>query len=402
MTNMAPVAAADRLEVLDALRGVALLGILAANLLVFSGVMYLDENVRDAMPLAKLDAAVRWLQMIFIEGKFYGLFSLLFGMGAAMQLGAGADGRTRLFRRRMLVLAVIGLLHSVVWNGDILLFYAVLGLLLPSCIRLSDRRLLQVGFGLFAVAAIWQYLVFGGVTLLGLPSGWPFSLGWKYLEPHYPVWDAAQARGDMLLVFRYNLTGIWADRWPGLLATGRPFKVFGFFLLGMWAVRANIPAAIGAHRALLQRVARWGVAVGVPAGVLFAAGRFLGMEGLLGMLHPMVESLAILSLSLGYAACFALAWHHWRPGALQLFQPLGRMALTTYLGQTLICVVGLTGMGLGWYMEIGATVATALAVPVILLQMAFAHWWLRRFQFGPVEWLWRSLTYRARQPMRRG
>lgn len=391
----------ERVDLLDALRGVALVGILAANLLVFAGVVFLDPEVRDAMPLAKVDAAVRWLQAIFIEGKFYGLFSLLLGMGAAMQLGDGRDGRSRRFRRRMLVLAAIGLVHSVIWNGDILLFYAMLGLFLPSCLRLGNRQLLQVGFGLFAVAAAWQYFLFGGITALGLPAGWPFTLGWQYLEPHYPAWDAALARGDLPMMLRYNLTGIWADRWPGLLSTGRQFKVFGFFLLGMWAVRTNIPAAVGAHRALVQRVARWGVAIGVPTGVLFAAGRFLGMDGWLGAVHPIIESVTIVSLTLGYAACFALAWDRWTPRVLQLFQPLGRMALTIYLMQTLICIASLTGMGLGWYMRIGATAATALTLPVIALQLLFAHWWLARYHFGPMEWLWRSLTLGVRQPMRR-
>jgi uncharacterized protein len=127
-TPAVPVNDVDRLDVLDVMRGVALFGILLANVLVFAGVMYLSEEVRSALPHPKLDAAVRWLQVIFIEGKFYAVFSLLLGIGAAMQLGDGRDPvRVRRFRRRMLVLAAIGLAHSVLWTGDILFFYAVLG-----------------------------------------------------------------------------------------------------------------------------------------------------------------------------------------------------------------------------------------------------------------------------------
>lgn len=392
----------DRIEVLDALRGVALLGILIANLLVYAGVVYLDESVRDAMPWPKADAAVRWLQVILVEGKFYGLFSLLFGIGAAMQLGNGCESpRNARFRRRMLVLAAMGLAHSLIWTGDILLFYAVLGFLLPSAARLEPRAMLRWALVLFAMAPVWQYLVFGGVTLVGLPSGWPFVLAWDYLEPHYGAMDAAQARGDVLMMIRYNLTAIWADRWPGLLSSARPFKVFGFFLLGMWAVRTGIPFALHAHRAFLARVARWGVACGLPLGMLFAAGRFLEIEGPLGAVTPIAESGGILALTLGYAACVAMAWDRGRPALLRLFVPLGRMALTVYLSQTLICLFGLSGLGTGWFMQIGAAAATALAFPVIAVQLVFAHWWLSRYRFGPAEWLWRSLTHGVRQPMRR-
>lgn len=400
--SLHPVSTGDRIAVLDALRGVALVGILVANLLVFAGVVFLDDNARAAQPWPKVDAGVRWLQVIFVEGKFYGLFSLLFGMGAAMQLDSGHDpARNARFRRRMLVLGVIGLVHSMIWTGDILLFYAVLGLLLPRAARLEPRVMVRLGLGMFAAAAAWQYLVFGGTTMLGLPSGWPFILAWDYLEPHYVAMDAAQARGDVLLMIRYNLTAIWADRWPGLLSSGRPFKVFGFFLIGMWAVRAGIPAALRQHRPLLVRVAWWGVCCGVPSAALFAAGRFLDRDGPVGAIMPMAESGGILALTLGYAACVALVWDRSRPTVLRMFEPLGRMALSIYLTQTLICLYGLSGLGVGWFMQIGAAAATAIAFPVIAVQLLFAHWWLSRYRFGPAEWLWRSLTYGVRQPMRR-
>lgn len=397
-----PVAEGDRLDVLDALRGVSLLGILLANLLIFGGVMYLDEATRDAMPYPKLDAAVRWIQLVFIEGKFYGLFSLLFGIGAGLQLGTGEDrGRNQLFRRRMLVLAAIGLLHSLLWTGDILLFYAVLGLLLPTCARLPAQPMLRWGMGLFAGAAAWQYVVFGVVTQFGLPSGWPFVLAWDYLEPHYAAMDAAQFRGDLVTMARYNLTAIWADRWSHLLASARPFKVFGFFLIGLWAVRAGIPGALATHRALLARVVRWCVPIGLLGALVLAFGRFVDPDGVAGALIPVAEAVGILGLTLGYAAMFALVWQRWRPVFLQLFQPLGRMALTVYLMQTILCLFGLSALGLGWFKQVGAAQATAIALPVILVQMVFAHWWLARYRFGPAEWLWRSLTYGARQPMRR-
>jgi uncharacterized protein len=401
-TPAVPVNDVDRLDVLDVMRGVALFGILLANVLVFAGVMYLSEEVRSALPHPKLDAAVRWLQVIFIEGKFYAVFSLLLGIGAAMHLGDGRDPvRVRRFRRRMLVLAAIGLAHSVLWTGDILFFYAVLGMLLPWCVRLTARQLVQGGAMLFAMAAAWQYLVFDGVRLLGLPGAWPFSLAWDHLEPHLAAMDAAQQRGDLITLMRYNLTAIWADRWTHLIATGRPFRVFGMFLLGMWTARAGIPGALERHRPLIIRVLRIALPMGLLGSVLLAVGRLRSPESVLGDVMPISESVGILGLSLAYAAMIALIWQRWRPAILRVFQPLGRMALTVYLSQTLICLVGLSELGVGWFMQIGAFAATWIALPVILLQMMFAHWWLARFRFGPAEWLWRSLTYGARQPMRR-
>lgn len=397
-----PVAPDQRFQGLDALRGVALFGILLANLLVFAGVVYLDEATRDAMPMPKVDAATRWMQLVFIEGKFYGIFSLLFGIGAAMQLGDGRDpARARQFRRRMLVLAAIGLMHSVLWHGDILLFYAVLGFMLPAAARMSQPRLLRLGFGLFLAAAAWLYLMQDVTRLLGLPGEWPFSLAQDYLAPHYAAMDAAQAQGDIPTLMRFNLTAIWADRWPRLLSTGRVFKVFGLFLIGMWTFRAGIVAAPAQHRPLLARVARRGMAIGLGAMILFAIGRLMEVGGLIGMVMPITEPLGILALTLGYAALFALTWIGFQPAILRIFQPLGQMALSVYLSQTLICLLGLSGLGLGWFMEIGATAATALAIPVIAFQLVLVHWWLRHFRFGPAEWLWRSLTYGSRQPMRR-
>lgn len=403
MPNAQPVAPADRIDALDALRGTALVGILAANLLVFGGVTGLDATARAAMPFAKIDAAVRWLQVILVEGKFYGLFSLLFGIGAGILLArVGRDNPGQLFRRRMLGLVVIGVLHSLVWRGDILLLYALLGLLLPAVGDWSDVRLLRVGIGLFAAAIAWQYLMLLLMPALGLPVAWPFALVWNSVESYYPAMDAAVANGDLFAMLRFNLMSIWGERWPTLLATGRPFKVLGFFLIGMWVMRRGIPGAIGDHRALLTRVARWGALVGLPANLLFASCRFLGRENVLGAFTPLAEAIGILSLTLGYAAWFALLWSSGHSRSLRLLQPLGRVALTAYLMQSVLCLYGLSGLGLGWYLRLGATAATGLVVPVIALQLVLARWWLARFEFGPVEWIWRSLTYGAGQRMRAG
>jgi uncharacterized protein len=176
--------------------------------------------------------------------------------------------------------------------------------------------------------------------------------------------------------------------------------VFGFFVLGLAAGRSVIVAAIPAHRPLLRRVATWGLVIGLPANLLFAAGRLTTDPVAWGLL-PLAESVGILAMTLGYAAGFALVWDRHRPWLAEQLQPLGRMALTCYLTQTLICQYGLSGLGLGWFLEVGAATATALVVPVLVLQWGFARWWLGRYRFGPVEWAWRSLTYGRAQPMRR-
>lgn len=392
-----PVHEQQRLDVLDAMRGFALIGVLAANLLTFSGVVFQDEAHRAATALPRLDVAVRWLQVIVVEGKFYGLFSLLFGIGVAMFLDRSGDANgPRRFQRRMLVLAGIGVLHSILWLGDVLLLYATLGLMLLSLRGWNARRLLELGLICFGLAAAWR-IALPWVTVALEPSLTRLSPS-DSPDLTYARYFQAIADGSVGAMVRTNLQLLVLDRWPGLLASGRAFQVFGLFVLGFAAGRGTLVTDLPTHAPLLRRLAGWGLGIGLPANLLFAVGRF-HPESIAAVIPPLAESLGVLAFTISYASCFALGYAAAAPWLAQQFRPLGRTALSCYLTQTVVGLFGFSGLGLGGFRVIGAAAATALVVPIIVAQWVLATWWLNRFRFGPAEWLWRSLTYGSRQPM---
>jgi uncharacterized protein len=162
--------------------------------------------------------------------------------------------------------------------------------------------------------------------------------------------------------------------------------------------------ALDRKAALLKRVAVWGYALGLPASLAWAAMKD-GDKFFAGTLHGVAESLlyalGVAPLALAFAATFALLWRSdaWQR-VLRVFVPAGKMALTNYLSQTVLATLVFSGFGLNLAGHVGATWLWAQAVATLALQIAFSAWWLKRYRFGPMEWVWRSLTYRKRQPMR--
>lgn len=381
-------ASSDRIEILDALRGFALVGILIANLPVFTGWVMMTAQQQAA--LASPETARLYDQLIkfFVDGKFYTIFSLLFGIGFTLQLDRlekrGAAG-IAVFRRRMLVLLAIGFVHmTFVWQGDILTLYAALGLLLPLFRPWTERSLLMLAVGLLALPLVLVPLC----ALLGIDLGhWLTEIGMGivtaidgperglpivYMESH--DWSAFAA---------WQLSGL-PFRIEHLLVTWRIPKVLGIMLLGMVAGRRLIAGTLIDDRKLLLRTLVLGLLVGVPASLVFALDPNVYQE-------HWSSVLGTVPLALAYAAAFVLAWPKAK-GALGVMAPVGRMALTNYLTHTLVGVLML-GVFFGVAGKLGPMGTTLVAVPVILFQIVFSRWWLARHEQGPMEALWRWGTY---------
>lgn len=373
----------QRIVALDALRGVALVGILVVNLFSFGGLFALTPDQMAAMPTAAVDGVLFPLIGVFFVGKFYSIFSLLFGIGFAIQLARGGAGR---FRRRMVVLLLIGLVHSLLWYGDILVLYAVLGLLLVPASRRCDATLLRLAVLVLLLPAV-SWLVFNPLMeFLGKPAMWPFHGAGPRVEATFPLYDAAMLAGNLPELLRTNVE-IWVhERLVYFLTSGRPYRVLSMFLLGLWIGRQGFHATLAEHRPALRRIARWGFLLGVP---LSAVGITLAyiIETPLNLL---VDPFAVPILALGIAAMVGLLITRPEPPRWLLsLAPLGRIALTAYLSQTAICLLLFSGLVTGWYAQLGVTAVVAVTVPVILLQVAFATWWLARYPQGPMERLWR-------------
>lgn len=387
---------AERIELLDALRGFSLLGILLANMLYWSGWIMMTEAQRIAFSGQEAFAWQYRLHHFFVDGKFYTIFSLLFGAGFAFQLARlsarGLEG-ARIYRRRVLVLLALGLVYSwLIWDGDILTLYALLGLLLPLFHEWRERNLL-------AAAAMLIFVV---------PPAGMALFAWAGWAPHdhllsFSMWVAESLGVDtapekaLEWMRRDDLTGwlAWALTgtpifWALRLESWRIPKVLGIMLIGVVLGRRLAAGTLFEDRKLLRTVLAAGLAVGVPASTVYALTPGLDQKSWPSLLGT-------VPLALAYAAAFALAWPKARP-VLCHFSPVGRMALTNYLTHSLIGLVFFYGIGLGLAGTMQPAAFYSVALVIFAGQLVFSRWWLTRHEQGPTEALWRTATY-GRMPL---
>lgn len=383
--------AGQRLRQLDGLRGMALLGILLVNILYWSGWSLMTEAQQVAHSGEHLRELQLFLDHLLLDGKFYTLFSLLFGIGCAMQLhrlqAAGHDG-VRVYLRRMAVLLVIGLLHSLlIWDGDILTLYALLGALLPWFARKSDRALLA-----WAAALVWVVPLAGKALFDAL--GW--NPGGAIIAASLDLFAKMGGDPELDAAVRWLQNSGWREQlawsssgtlysWGLRIETWRISKVLGIMLLGLWAGRRVVQGGLLADPRLLRRILLCGLLVGLPASLVYASLPDAGQSHWSSMVGT-------VPLALAYAAAFLLAWPH-AHRVLGVFVAPGRMPLTNYLLQSVVNGLVFFGVGLGWIGQLSMPAFYAYAIALFALQCPCSRWWLARHAQGPVEALWRGLTY---------
>jgi uncharacterized protein len=378
-----PISPAERIDAIDVLRGVALLGVLAINVVTIFRVSIFERFLPQNALASPIDSVVETILMLAVDLKALALFSLLFGTGLAIQFErlATSERRTSLLLRRLVVLLGFGLIHlCLIWNGDILTEYALAGfIVLPFLF--GPRWLLAVA----ALASLGLYLA---MQVFPPPGLWPgtAALRQDVVEAHriYPT-------GGFLDVLAFRLREI--PLFAALHAYIFP-RTIGLFLLGAFAWRIGILRNPPRH--LLFSIAA--ACIGLGAALIFChAGGFFAS----GRIRALAEPLGTILLALGYgAAIIGIANLARGKRLLGWAAPLGRMAFTNYLAQSLIFGWIFYGYGLGLFGRLGVASALAIGVAVYIGQVFFSAWWLRRYRYGPVEWLWRTLMYGAAQPMR--
>jgi len=386
----------DRIALLDVLRGFAILGIVLFNIEAFSGWAFLSPEKAATLPGAGADAALNYLLVALIEGKFYSLFSLLFGVGFAVIIQrAEARGArvTPILLRRYVVLFFIGLVHSaLIWFGDILTLYSLLGFVLLACRGLSNRALVRFSIGLLLLP----------ITLYGLglalqPQPTPGDGGG--LPP--ALIDAIQAfqSGNYSQIVAGNIT-IAAFNWLRRLILMFYPRVFGMFLLGFALSRMGVFQAPERHAGLIRSFARYGLLVGLPASILYSAlDRHAGMMPLTmnGFIRTICESIGTPLLCLGYVAWITMLFQAARWQSILLWiAPVGRMALSNYLLQSVVGVLLFYGIGGGLFMRVSFATSVGIAVAIFAAQVVLSRLYFKSFSQGPVEALWRRLTYGRR------
>lgn len=305
-----PVRSSERHAILDILRGLALLGIALANFSEFSLYSFLPADAAGALPTAGIDRIVRYLQLVFIDGKFYTLFSLLFGIGFSIiidhaeQRGASGLG---IFYRRMAVLLLIGFLHlMLLWSGDILMLYACLGLLLPLFRRTSNRVLLTWAFAFLLLPVVVDFIV----AWLGLDPSAPVvalqqarCAEYGITEENFAYWlRDAEYYGE---VSEFLMQGAWV-RLQEFIDGNRYFKVLGLFLLGFHIGRNRLYADLADHERLFERMTRYGFLFGLPLSLLYAWSAVNGRPWGAG-LHAVLYLVSVFPLGFAYAAGVSLS-----------------------------------------------------------------------------------------------
>lgn len=394
-----PVNSSGRYVILDVLRGFALLGIALANFPEFSLYSFLPGETAEAMPTACIDRIVHYLQYFFIDGKFYTIFSLLFGVGfsiiIANAMKRGANG-FRIFYRRMYILLLIGFLHLMfLWSGDILMLYALLGMLLPLFRNATNRTLLVWVSALLAIPVAVDFTVeFSGVC----PSASVVELQ-QYYCARYGITDAnfaywlrdAENYGK---TFEFLIQGALV-RVQEFIDGNRYFKVLGLFLLGFYIGRNRFYAGLENRKPLLKRIAGYGFGFGLPLSLLYAWSGMNGRPWGLGV-HAIFYTVSVFPLGFAYVAGICLCFlRHSDWGIFKFFATPGQMALTNYIGQSLWGMLLFYGIGFGFGAAMGLVYVILIAAGIYLFQVLFSRLWLHFFRFGPLEWIWRMLTYGA-------
>lgn len=375
---MTAAASEDRIESIDAIRGAALFGVLVVNLVTGFRVSIFQQFLEPAHRVAGTDALVEHIVEVGLEGKAFCLFSLLFGVGLAIQFERlSAFGRPLFWlTRRLVALLAFGLVHLLlIWNGDILTEYAFAGLLVLPLLLVRSGWLLAIALGFLVLYAI------GPVLVYSIP--WPDDAA---LQAHVAAANQAYANGSLADTRRFSFAEL-----PLILrlhAYAFP-RTVALFLFGVLVWRAGVVQRAAGVRLETMIVA----IVGIAAGAVLTATTRPGTVG--GLLAPVV-------FALGYGAALLLiaSLPVMRQPASGLAS-VGRMAFTNYVVQSLVFGWIFFGYGLGQFGRMSAAPALVLGLAVFMAQIALSRWWLRRYRFGPIEWLWRTLMYGARPPMRR-
>ncbi|MBC7797777.1 MAG: DUF418 domain-containing protein [Pyrinomonadaceae bacterium] len=372
----------SRVDALDALRGFALFGILVVNLPFLAHPIY--NFAVQSVAANSADKIFEWLISFGFELKFYVLFSFLFGYGLALQL-ARADERgenlaPRYFRR-LFGLFVLGAIHAVfLFFGDILIGYAILGCLLWLVRDWQPRSLLKLSGGLLCLAAMTN------IGLVLLANAMPESEAETLLL-------AEDARRAYLGTFSSSVEQRIQD-WTiafVFISLVNFSTALSIFALGLAAGKTRFFENFARHRKIVNRILPFALAIGVVGNFAFAS--FLGNGFVLIDAAAFgLTAFAAPALTFCYIVV-VLKLHERFAGLFAPVRAAGKMSLTNYMLQSVICGFIFNGYGLGWYDQIGTTTGFALAAGIFVFQLFLSVWWLNRFRFGPDEWLLRSWTH---------
>ena len=423
MTDNAPVRESQRIESLDVLRGFALLGILLLNIIGFAFIS--SGYVAPVLTIQSPADMAAWILVdLTAEGAMRGLFSILFGAGVVLFLGRDGNGRSWLHMKRTSWLLIFGLINGylLLWTGDILVTYALCGFILFFARNVSGRRLLITSCLFIALLSLYNSGMYFGLsylqdlateasTLQSQGKTVPAELSaaqsdWHEFMNEYRPSEAATAaeiaaRGDsyvsaFLWTAEHNTEILLGSLWFILLP-----DAFALMLLGMALFKLGVLQG-EKHLSTYRHMAIFGIGCGllINAYELWAAhASNFDTIASFNQIAPTYH-LGRTAMTIGWIGVVILALRNlnigWRLAAV------GRMALTNYLMHSLICLFIFTGAGFGLVNQLPRWQLYGIVLAIWIAQLYLSPWWLARYHYGPMEWLWRGLTYGHFPPLKRG
>lgn len=396
----------NRIEVIDALRGFALLGIIITH----SAGQYLagptPPSAGTLNIFSPIDKVLGDILMYLTFGKFFTIFSFLFGLSFAIQMDSASKmGRSFVGRTfwRLVILFLIGFIHSMFYSGDILRIYAFLGLFLILFRNTNNRVLVIIGMLLVCDAPLFISRISSqfspSPTIAQIEAGKAGGQAFvKTIEKDFQIKQSGTLAEVVDMNFKGGLIGTLGFQ----IFSGRLFITLGLFLLGLWAGRKNIFVDTTQSRLFFSSLFRWSLLIACISTLsLILMGGISFMEstqGWLSFTRVTMSDVHQISLSAFYVVGVTLLFWKTKSVFLQNLIPVGRMGLTSYLMATVFGVITFLGYGFGQLGHLGLTASVGLGLVFFALQIPFSKWWLSKYHFGPIEWLWRSLTYMKVQP----
>jgi uncharacterized protein len=398
--RVGPVDLSERIQFIDVLRGMALFGILAANMRAFVAPIDAYSDIQWLFH-GRADIVAQWFIDAFVQGKFITIFSFLFGMGFAIQLSRAEARGVRFlsfYPRRLLALALFGVIHGLlIWAGDILLTYAFSGAILLLFRNRQQKTLLWWAGGILSIPFVVP-TIFLTIYLRFHP---------KWMDPK-PI-DVPKflhviqiyAHGTVRQILAQNL----AEYKQELPTTLFALYALALFLLGMWVWRAGIVQRLPEYKPVLKKICAWCLPIGIVMNATVATifARIPRDHFSMWLWFAQVIWFAGTHiLAAGYVSGLALIFlREDRRRFLMPFAAVGRTALTNYLMQSVICTVFFYHYTTGLYGRIGPALALVPTVILYSAQVGISNMWLKHYRFGPMEWLWRGLTYGKFPSMRK-
>jgi uncharacterized protein len=394
-------AASTRITTIDALRGFALLGILFAHFIYWHSGGPLPQIIYEPGRYGIASGIVSGINGIFIFGKFYTFFAFLFGLSFYLQMQSmqkKGENFTLRYSWRLLILLAIGIIHQTFWMGDILSIYAIIGFALLPIRKMRDKALLITGILLVlnVPGKIWEAFKFFFI---------------HYKQPD----DGGKLANDYFnMILHGNIYDVVTVNWRGLenkfffqVSSGRLLITLGFFVLGMYTGRRKWFESAGNSKPIFKKICK-GTGFIVLATVLIALA-LVGINALLklnweqnpvvGYFFGILFDINSAAMVLFYISGLTMLMYRRRwQSVLYKLAPVGKMALTSYLAQTVFGLFLFYHIGLGLASKTTPAWNWVIAIVIYALQVMITRWWFKYFKYGPVEWLWRSGTMMRWQP----